>query len=866
MSNHFIPAVFATWALLGAPAATAVAADSPRSRECFDADWHFTKGDPQGAEQPDFDHSDWRRLDLPHDWSVEGPFDAANPGGAPGGFLPCGIGWYRKTFRLPASAAGRKAFIEFDGIYMNGEVWINGQRLGQRPYGYIGVEYELTPHLDFSGENVLAVRVDNSLQPSARWYTGSGIYRHVWLTQSDPLRVAHWGTRVTTPEISHDQAKVAIEATIANGHPTEKTFTLRHTILTAGDGRRMVAAESTLTLAPGAETTATGTLALANPALWAPETPSLYVVRTELLADNRVCDRYDTPFGVREVRFDAAQGLFLNGKSTIMRGICMHQDLGPLGAALWDQALERRLRLLKDMGCNAIRTSHYPHSPELMELCNRMGFLVINETFDEWRRGWHFENGELVSSRENKGKARFGYHRYFDEWAERDLTDHLRRDRNHPSVILWSIGNEVPEAQKHGELETVRMLRDLCHHLDPTRPVTAGINFIRNANETGFLDQLDVVGYNGGGGSCFLYEQDHARFPERKFYASEVPHSLQTRGEYRTRTNYREKERQPPHLTETEVFPETDGWYESSYDNAAVRINARDSWRLTRNLPFVAGEFRWTAFDYIGESGGWPRVLGNFGVIDLCNIPKDTYYFYQSRWTAEPMAHLLPHWTWPGKDGTPIPVFCYTNCDDAELFVNGRSLGRRVFDAGHDMHLQWLVPYEPGELKVVGRKDGRPAASAVTRTAGAPARVSVSADQVTLDPVRRDLSYLTIRIEDAAGNLVPSAARWVTLGIAGPGRIVGLTGGDPLGHGSFQGRTVRTFNGMALAIVGATSGPDEDPKPTDNRKPGEIVMNASAMGLQGVSVKLTRTGSPGHPPPGPGAGSSSDPSHEPPVD
>ena len=514
-----------------------------------------------------------------------------------------------------------------------------------------------------------------------------------------------------------------------------KTITVTQTIL-AADGTAVASVEGKLELAPASQQVISQKLTVKKPALWSPDSPTLYTVRTELRDGARLIDRYDSPLGIREIRFDPNEGLFVNGKSIIMQGMCNHQDLGPLGTALWDQALERRLRMLKDMGCNAIRTAHYPHSPEFMEMCDRLGFLVIDETFDEWRRGWDFEGRTIVASHNNKGKARFGYHLYFDEWAERDLTDHLKRDRNHPSVILWSIGNEVPEAQKHGEIETVRKLRDICHKIDPTRLVTAGTNYIAGANETGFLELLDVVGYNGGGGSCFRYEEDHKLYPNRVIYASEVPHSLQTRGEYRTHTRFREKQHQPPNLTDTEVFPETDAWYESSYDNSAVRINARDSWRLTRNLPFVAGEFRWTGFDYIGESGGWPRVLGNFGIIDLCNFPKDAYYFYQSQWTDKPMAHILPHWTWPGKDGTVIPVLCYTNCDDAELFLNGTSLGTRTFDEKDDMQLRWMVPYAPGELKVVARKDGKTAATHVIRTAGVPARVAVSADRKHLNPAQ----------------------------------------------------------------------------------------------------------------------------------
>ncbi len=816
------------------------ASDSPRVRQNFDYGWFFLKGDPTGAEAPSFDHSGWRGLDLPHDWSIEGPFDEKDPSGAAGGYLPCGTGWYRKTFKLPADAEGRMVFIEFDGVYMNGEVWINGHRLGKRPYGYMGYEYDLTPHLNVNDDNVLAVRVDNSLQPSSRWYTGSGIYRHVWLKFTDPLRVAHWGTQISTPKISASQAQVAVRTTCRNGYDKAKKVDVTQTITDAG-GNAVATTSSAFDLAAGEEKVFDQALEITRPALWSPTSPNLYTVRTELRDGERLVDRYETPLGVREVVFDADRGLLLNGESVIMKGVCNHHDLGPLGAALWDQALERRLKMLKEMGCNAIRTAHNPPSPELLDMCNRMGFLVVNETFDEWRRGWAFDEvtRTLVSSKTNKGKARFGYHLLFDEWAERDLTDHIRRDRNHPSVIMWSIGNEVPEAQKYGEVETLKQLQALSHKLDPTREVTVGTNFMAGANESGFAEIMDLVGYNGGGGSCFQYEADHLRYPERRIYASEVPHSLQTRGEYRTHAKFREEDREPADLTEKEVFPETDAWYESSYDNAAVRITSRDSWRLTKTLPFVAGEFRWTGFDYIGESGGWPRVLGNFGIIDLCNFPKDTYYFYQSQWTEKPMVHLLPHWTMPGKEGTTIPVWCYTNCDSVELFFNGKSLGSKKFTEKMDMHLEWAVPYAPGELKAVATKDGAVVTTTSTRTAGLPATVVLSADQSEVSASRRDLSYVTIRMEDKDGNFVPKAAQWVTLDIDGPARIVGIGNGDPLSHESFQGRSVRTFNGLALAIIAPTGMPDMAVDPDSGRKPGEIVVTARSNGLPPTEIRLT---------------------------
>lgn len=807
------------------------ATDMERSRQSFNRGWCFFLGDAPGAEKPALNDSGWRALDLPHDWSIEGRFDPANPSGGAGGYLPCGIGWYRKSFELGEEARGRRVFIEFDGVHMNSEVWINGHYLGKRPYGYSSFGYDLTHHLNEGGENVIAVRVDNSLQPASRWYTGSGIYRHVWLTITDKLHVAHWGTQVSTPEISPEEAIVAIQTTVRNGHPKARDVTVVQTILDAG-GQEVDTTRDTIRLPGDGELTASQELAIANPLLWSPDEPNLYRIHTEILDGERRADQYETPLGVREFHFDAAEGLFLNGESIIMKGVCNHHDLGPLGAALWTEALERRLRMLKEMGCNAIRTAHNIPSPQLLEMCDRLGFLVINETFDEWRRGWDFEDGTLVASKEPKGKAKYGYNRYFDEWAERDLTDHIRRDRNHPSVILWSVGNEVPEAQKYGEVETLKKLRDICHALDPTRPMTVGCNFIAGANESGFTEFMDVVGYNGGGGSCFQYEQDHKQFPDRKIYASEVPHSFQTRGEYRTRSVYREPEHQPPHLTEEEVFPETSGYYASSYDNAGVRISAIDSWRLTSSFPFVAGEFRWTGFDYLGESGGWPRVLRNFGIIDICDFPKDHYYFYQSVWTTEPMVHILPHWNWPGKEGVTIPVWAYTNAEEVELFLNGRSLGVRRFNEEFDFHLQWMVPYEPGELKAVARQGGKEVASKVVRTAGAVAGFELSVDQEQLGRGSRELSYVTIRTVDEEGVFEPTAETWTTLAIKGPGRIVAVGNGDPLSHHPFQCSSVRTFNGLARVIISA-----------DQAEPGEvedaeIVLTVRSLGLPSAEIRI----------------------------
>jgi len=798
---------------------------APRTHENFDLDWKFSKGDLEAAEAVDFDDSGWRKLDLPHDWTIEGPYDQSEPSGSRCGYLPHGIGWYRKSFRLDPECKGKKVTVQFDGVYMNSDVWINGKPLGRRPYGYIGFQYDLTPYLNVDGENVLAVRVDNSLQPSSRWYTGSGIYRHVWLTVTDRLHVGHDGTYITTPEVSKDQAKVSIETRIVNDDDASKRVALVNTIVRS-DGESVDSAKSEFEIEGGESFTCPQSLEIPNPKLWSTESPALYTMRTEVLLGDQVVDLYETTFGVRTIRFDSNKGFFLNGESVILKGVCNHHDLGPLGAAFWDEALERRLVMLKEMGCNSIRTAHNPSSPQLLDICDRLGLLVINETFDEWREGWGFENGMLVCGEGQRGKAKYGYHLYFDEWAEKDLNDHMLRDRNHPCIIMWSVGNEVPEAQAHGDLETLKILVDICHKIDPTRPVTVGCNQMKGVNETGFAELLDTVGYNGGGGSCFQYAEDHERFPNRVFYASEVPHTYQTRGEYRTHSRYRLPEHQPPNLTEEEVFPETEFKYDSSYDNAGVRICARDSWRLTRDLPYVAGEYRWTGFDYLGESGGWPRVIGNFGIIDICNFPKDTYYFCQSQWTDRPMVHLLPHWNWPGKKGTVIPVWCYTNCDEVELFLNGKSLGVKTFTPESDMHLSWDVPYQPGELKAVAKKDGEVICSAVTRTAGPAAKIELSADRCELAAGQRKLSYVTIKLLDKDGNFQPKADSQITLELEGPARLMAVGNGDPMSHQSYQEPTIKAFNGLCLAIIGSTG------------EPGEITVTAKSEGLEAAVVKI----------------------------
>jgi beta-galactosidase len=763
---------------------------APRERTSFDADWLFHLGDVETGQAQALDVRRWRKLDLPHDWSIEGAISEDNPAGPAGGFFPGGIGWYRKQFTASAEWAGRKVAIEFDGIYWHSDVWINGHHLGHRPNGYVSLHYDLTDHLNIGGPNVLAVRVDNSRQPNSRWYSGSGIYRHVWITVTGRLRLARWSPCITTPRASGGAATLAVSSTVCNETGSAAAVTLRSTVLGSA-GRAVAAAESGDSILAGREQRFEQVLTVGDPDLWSPEAPSLYTLRGEVLREGKVVDAAETTFGIRSVVFDANRGLLLNGRPVKMHGVCEHHDGGCVGAAVPDAVLARRLRILKEMGCNAIRTAHNPPSPVLLDMCDRMGFLVIDEGFDEW----------------TIPKKPHGYATLFEKWWHLDLADWVHRDRNHPCVILWSLGNEIREQFSQAGVEIARRLVDAVARLDPTRPATCGCNWLEG-EKVWIAPEFDVIGINGGGGGCFQYENFHRDNPGWKLYASEVPHTLQTRGVYQTVTHYRDKDPrggilETPNLAEPEVFAGIDPNYRSAYDNAYVRTNCRNSWAATKKHDFLAGEFRWSGFDYLGESLGWPRRCWNFGIIDLCGFPKDSYYFYRSQWTAEPMVHILPHWTWPGKEGVQIPVVAYSNCEEVELLLNGRSLGRKTI--ADKLDLAWLVPYEPGTLKAVAYKSGRQAAEKQYTTAGPPAAIRLAPDRRTIDADGKDVVHVTVEIVDAAGNLVPYADNRVRFEVSGPGRIIGVDNGDPLDHEPVKADNRKAFFGMCLAIVQSTA-------------------------------------------------------------
>ncbi len=788
--------------------------DTSRQRLLMDYGWTFTTGDPAGAEASAFDDSGWRSVDLPHDWSIEGPYDQNAPTGGRGGYLPTGIGWYRRTFTLPADSRGRRVCIEFDGAYENSDVWINGHHLGSRPYGYISFQYDLTPHL-VQGENVVAVRVDNSHQPNTRWYSGSGIYRHVWLTVTDPLHVGHWGTYVTALEADTGVATVAVRTRIVNDGRAERRGRLDLAVLDAS-GREVARAEVPFVLAAGTGTDLAHRLTVSAPALWSLDTPVLYTLRTTVLdPTGRAVDQTHTPFGIRQIAYDADRGFLLNGKRVKMLGVNLHHGGGPVGAAVPEAVWERRLVLLKQMGVNAIRTAHNPPAPEFLDLCDRLGLLVMNEAFDEWTHG----------------KVEWGYHRYFAEWAERDLVDFIRRDRNHPSVVLWSLGNEIGEQHAEGGDTVLRMLRDLAHREDPTRPVTTGNDHIYaddGATTVEFMELLDVVGYNyvdRWHERRELYAtQDRHDHPDWKLIGTESGSVRGTRGEYSLGDD---PERVQP-------------------DYTAGMIRAEQLWRFVALNDYFAGDFMWTGIDYLGESR-WPRKNSTSGVLDLVGFPDDGYFFYQSRWTKEPMIHLFPHWNWAGREGQLIPVLAYTNCDAVELYLNGRFLGEKrlefprqgtsggwnsyerppVFPSTADLHLTWDVPYEPGVLRAIGKRGGEVVATQEVRTAGPAAAIHLSVDRSEISAGIRDVAHVEVRVVDAEGVVVPMSDHLVRFTVEGPARLLAVGNGDPTDHSAYQAMERRAFHGLLLAFIQST------------KETGRVRVTAWADGLEPTSVEIT---------------------------
>jgi beta-galactosidase len=767
--------------LLALAAVASALCAQPRDRLNFDQNWRFHKGEVKGAEQPAFPDRDWRRLDLPHDWSIEGPYSPDNASGT--GYLPGGIGWYRKEFPLAADLRGQRIFLEFDGVYRDSDVWINGHHLGHRPYGYSSFEYDLTPWVTYGTKpNVLAARVDHSQIADSRWYTGSGIYRHVWLTITAPVHVDHWGTFLYTPEVRDTEALVSIETTVVNQSAAAAAVRVETTL---AEGSNPVTGQAQVPAGAAHRFALQG--ALAKPRLWSLDDPYLYTAVTRVFVGGKLADQYRTHFGVRTIRFDADRGFFLNGRPEKFKGVCIHHDLGALGAAFSEAALERRLRALKGIGVNAIRCSHNPMAPELYGLCDRLGLLVMDEAFDEWTAG----KKKWIQGR-NVGKPGFdGYHEAFEKWSARDIEDMVRRDRNHPSVVMWSIGNEIDypgdpfghplgrDGLKPGMLDgdvlpsIGRGLISAVKLLDGTRPVTQALADINASNATGLASLLDVTGYN------YLeqfYERDHAAYPERIILGSE-----------------------------------------NSISPAA--------WRPVAANPWVLGQFLWTGVDFLGEAGRYPIRGSASGLFDLCGFPKPQAYLRAALWSDQPMVYAavqqgraaVEHWNWQDDSRPTLPVVVYTNCDSAELFLNGRSLGEKAVTDRAEPVLRWDVGYEPGVLRVVGRRGGSEAARFELASTGEPAAVQLVPDAV-------DPTHVEIRVIDAAGRRVYRATNEIEVQVSG-GELVAVDNADLRDVSPVHAGRRKAYQGRILAVVRRSGG-------------GPVAVRASAAGLKPAETTL----------------------------
>ncbi len=778
--------------------------EAPRYHASFNEDWLFSLSDSAAYSESSFPDASWRSLDLPHDWSIEGSFSKEHPAGTGGGALPGGIGWYRKSFHIPAEDSARKVFITFDGVYQNSEVYINGILLGKRPNGYISFQYELTPKLKFGKKNMIAVRVDNGDQPNSRWYSGSGIYRNVWLTKTNPVHIPLWGSYVETPEVSSEKALVRLELSVNNPTGQIREVSLETRLLDE-EGKVVAKATSPMQLGTSATTVQVQEMLVPEPRLWNTEDPYLYRAVTQIKVQGRAIDHYETTLGIRFFEFDDKKGFILNGKPIKILGVCLHHDLGALGSAFNMRARERQLEILKEMGCNGIRTSHNPPEPELLDLCDRMGFIVMNETFDVWR----------------KKKVENDYSLYFDEWYQKDLVDHLKRDRNHPSIFSWSIGNEILEQWDSTGTALAMELAGIARKYIPNIPITGGFNDPEPSNFMIQSGQFDLIGFN------YKHERFEAfpeTYPGGKFIATETTSSLNSRGEYDMPSD---SIRRWPVRWDIPFYDGMPGNLCSSYDNCSAPWGSThaESWKLIKKHDYLSGMFIWTGFDYLGEPTPyqWPSRSSYFGIIDLAGFPKDAFYMYQSEWTEEPVLHIFPHWNWsPDQE---VDVWAYTNFDEVELFLNGQSLGSKSKE-GENLHLQWRVNFEKGELKAIGRKTDGTSKEVVIHTSGEASQIELVPDRSTLTADGSDLCFVTVNIRDAQGNLVPYAENPVFFETGDKMSIAAVDNGKQTSHEPFQAKSRKAYNGKCLVIVKA------------GKEAGESFLKASSNGLESAEIQI----------------------------
>lgn len=767
----------------------------------FNESWRFCPGGNQGAEKASFDDSAWRQIDLPHDWSIEdlpgtkSPFSRDAVGQTTTGFTSGGIGWYRKSFTIPEGQKGNRVVIQFDGVYMNAEVWLNGQVVGKHAYGYTTFQFDITDKIRFGQQNIVAVKVQN-LGENSRWYSGSGIYRHVWLNILHPVHIAQWGTSITTPEITSNVASVSVKTSIQNYSEKNTALKVKTTIRNS-QNQTVAVVESPALVSAVALFDLEQNSRIENPELWSVEKPSLYKATTELYLDDQLIDQTTTSFGVRTISFDAKNGFQLNGKTIKLKGGCIHHDNGPLGAKAYDRAEFRKIELLKASGYNAVRSAHNPPSTALLDACDSLGMLVIDESFDMWKTG----------------KNQFDYHLYFDENWKADIESMVLRDRNHPSVIMWSIGNEIPNKNKPEVVEVAKMLADYVRALDPTRPVSSALNEL-NPDKDPFFATLDIAGYNyavgGDHNKESLYALDHSRIPNRIMYCSE------------------------------------------SYP-----LLAFGSWMEVLDKPYLIGDFVWTAFDYIGEAsigwlGYWPNGgfypwnLAYCGDIDICGWKRPQSYYRNILWENNALSifikspapsfalnpekqewskwewhDVLADWNWTGYEEKPLEVNIYSSCEEVELFLNGKSLGRKPTNRSNQFTAVWNVAYQPGVLKAVGYNGNKQVKVAELKTADEPVEIRLSVDRNKIQGNGQDLSYVTVEITDAKGNKHPKADNLVNFEIEGPGEIIAVGNANPVSLESYQMPQRKAWQGKCMVIVksGKQQGTIQLKAKSDNLKP-----------------------------------------------
>ena len=800
-----------------------------RTEVYLEKGWKFFQGDVSEAARPAYDDNRWQAVTVPHDWAIYGPFDYNNDlqkvavtqnfekqasikTGRTGGLPYVGVGWYRTTFTVPAE---KQATLVFDGAMSEARVYVNGQEACFWPFGYNSFHCDVTPYIYKDGQpNTLAVRLENKPQ-SSRWYPGAGLYRNVRLVTTESVHVPVWGTQLTTPHVSDEYASVRLRTEIANvGNKNIRIVTE----IISPDGKVVAVKDNTRKINHGQPFEQN--FLIDAPALWSPETPCLYKASSRIYADGKPVDEYVTRFGIRSIEIVADKGFFLNGKHRKFQGVCNHHDLGPLGAAINVAALRRQLTLLKDMGCDAIRTAHNMPAPELVALCDEMGFMMMIEPFDEW----------------DIAKCKNGYHRYFNEWAERDMVNMLRHYRNNASVVMWSIGNEVPTQCSPEGYKVASFLQDICHREDPTRPVTCGMDQVSCVLENGFAAMIDVPGFNY---RAHRYVEAYNTLPQNIVLGSETASTVSSRGVYKFPVEKRAGAVYDDHQC-------------SGYDvEYCAWSNVPDEdFALADDYDWTIGQFVWTGFDYLGEpspydTDAWPSHSSVFGIIDLASLPKDRYYLYRSVWNKKANTlHVLPHWTWPGREGENTPVFVYTNYPSAELFVNGKSYGKQCKLTAQESkalqgkdslalqrryRLMWLdVPYEPGELKVVAYDaSGKPVEEKVVRTAGKPHHLELVADRTRLAADGKDLAYITVRVVDKDGNLCPSDNRLVSFSVKGAGRYRAAANGDATSLDLFHLPKMPAFSGQLTAIVQSME------------QSGEIVFEARAKGLRTGKIVLS---------------------------